>query len=350
MKEGDLSAAVSACTWHEEWILRVALILILCLLVFGCNGQRPVEAGPPISLRLAWANLHDCSLVQLAAAKGFFKEEGLAVQMQRCGYGKAALQAVLGGKADLATVAETPLMFAVLRGEPLSVIGSIYTSNKKNIIAARRKSGISVPGDLRDKRIAFTQGTTSHIFLSSFLTANHLAMDEVVPVDLAPEQMQEALLSGRVDAVSTWSPAARIIADRMGAEGVVFSDPHIYTETFVLAGRTSFVDGNQEAMRRMLRALLRAEAFAARHPKEAQAIVFAELKLPPALLAELWDEGSCTVALDHALLLALEEETRWAVKHRLVQNVLMPNFLELIDPRPLLSVKPEAVDPQVLRP
>ena len=341
---------MSACADHEEWILRVALILILCLLVFGCKGQRPLEAGPPIPLRLAWANLHDCSLVQLAAVKGFFKEEGLAVQVQSCGYGKAALQAVLDGKADLATVAETPLMFAVLGGQKLSVIGSIYTSNKKNGIVARRKSGISSPGDLINKRIAFTQGTTSHIFLSSFLIANHLTMDQVTPVDLAPEQMQDALLSGKVDAVSTWSPTSKIIAERMGPDGVVLNDPHIYTETFVIAGHAAFVDGNQEAMRRMLRALLRAEEYTARHPKEAQSIVFADLKLPPAMLAELWDEGACTVALDHALLLALEEETRWAAKHRLAQNVQMPNFLEVIDPRPLLSVKPEAVDPQVLRP
>lgn len=339
-----------ACADHEEWILRVALILILCLLVSGCKGQRPLEAGPPIPLRLAWANLHDCSLVQLAAAKGFFREEGLTVQVQPCGYGKEALQEVLEGKADLATVAETPLMFAVLGGQKLSVVGSIYTSNKKNGIVARRKSGISAPGDLKNKRIAFTQGTTSHIFLSSFLTANHLAMDEVTLVDLAPERMQDALLSGRVDAVATWSPTGKLIAYRMGAEGVTFSDPHIYTETFVLAGRSAFVEANQEAMRRMLRALLRAEEFAARHPKEAQSIVFEDLRLPPALVAELWAEGSCTVALDHALLLALEEETRWAAKHRLAKNVQMPNFLEVIDPRPLLSVKPEAVDPQVLRP
>nr|WP_246037862.1 NrtA/SsuA/CpmA family ABC transporter substrate-binding protein [Geomonas terrae] len=301
-------------------------------------------------MRLAYVSLHDCSLVQVAVAKGFFKEAGLDVQVQPCGYGKAALQAVLDGKADLATTAETPLLFAILGGQKLSVIGSIYTSNKKNGIVARRKSGISAPGDLRNKRIGFTQGTTTHIFLSSFLTANHLTMDDVTPVDLAPEQMQEALLSGKVDAISTWNPTGKIIAERMGAEGVELSDPHIYTETFVIAGHASYVNGNQEAMRRMLRALLRAEEFAARHPQEAQAIVFADFKLPPALVAELWEEGSCTVTLDHALLLALEEETRWAAKHRLARNVQMPNFLEVIDPRPLLSVKPEAVDPQVLRP
>lgn len=335
---------------NEEWILRVALILIMCLLTSGCRNQRPELTGSPIPLCLAYATLHDCALVQLAVTKGFFREEGLAVQVQRHSYGKAALQAMLEGKADIATVAETPVMFAALDGERLSVIGSIFTTNKNHRIVANRKSGIAVPGDLRRKRIGFTRGTTSHMFLSSFLTANHLTMGDVIPVNLEPGLLREALLSGRVDAVSAWSPISNVIAGRMGEKGVIFDDPHIYTETFVLAGRTSFVDGNQDAMRRLLRAMLRAEEFASRHPEEAKAIVSAALNLPGPLLAELWDEGSRTVALDHALLLALEEETRWAAKHRLAQIVLMPNFLEFIDPRPLLSVKPETVDPQVLRP
>ncbi len=333
---------------NEEWILRFALLLILYLVVCGCQNQPPRSAGPPIPLRLAYVTLHDCALVQLAATKGFFQEEGLAVQVQNYSYGKAALQAVLEGKADVATVAETPVMLAVLQGERLSVIGSIFSTNKNHAIVARR--GIHEPVDLNGKRIGFARGTTSHMFLSSFLTANHLTMNEVTPVNLEPDQMQDALLSGRVDAVSAWSPTNRIIAGKMGGKAAVFSDPHIYTEIFVLAGRSSFVDGNQEAMRRLLRAMLRAEEFAIRRPDDAKAIVSAALKLPGPLLAELWEEGSRTIALDHTLLLALEEETRWAAKHRLVQNVLMPNYLETFDPRPLLSVKPEAVDRQVLRP
>lgn len=335
---------------NEEWILRVALILIMCLLSLGCRNQRPEVTRSPIPLRLAYATLHDCALVQLAVTKGFFREEGLTVQVQRYGYGKAALQAVLDGKADMATVAETPVMFAVLGGERLSVVGSIFSANKNHGIVASRKSGIKAPGDMKGKRIGFTRGTTSHMFLSSFLIANRLTMDDVTPVNMEPDLLQESLLTGRVDAVSAWSPTSTIVAARLGRDGVFFSDPHIYTETFVLAGRTSFVDGNQEAMRRLLRAMLKAEEFAARRPEEAKGIIAAALDLPVPLLAKMWDEGVRKVALDHAMLLALEEETRWAAKHRLVRDVRMPNYLETFDSRPLLSVKPEAVDEQVLRP
>lgn len=330
-------------------MLRAALILILWLVFSACRGPSQHETGPPLSVRLAYATTHAASLVQVAIARGFFKDERLTVHPRPYPYGKEALQAVLEGQADVATVAETPFMFAALRGEKISLFGSIFSADRSNAVVANRKSGVKSPGDLKGKRIGFTPGTTSHIFLSSFLTANGLRMEDFIPVPVEPGEMQDALLSGRVDAISVWSPPQKIIARRLGADAVVFQDPYLYTETFVLAGSRSYLDQNQEVLRRMLRALLRAEEFAAGHPKEARAIVSAATNADPEILAECWTESSRALSLDHALLIALEEETRWAVKHNLVSDPHMPNYLDYIDPRPLLSVRPETVDPQVMK-
>ncbi|QXE89557.1 NrtA/SsuA/CpmA family ABC transporter substrate-binding protein [Geomonas subterranea] len=330
-------------------MLRVTLILILCLCIAGCQSQVQHQTGPPLPLRLAYSTQHDCGLVHIALARGFMRDEGLSVETHPFGYGKAALQAVLEGKADVATVAQTPVVFATLQGQRLSLLASIFTSNKNHAILADRKSGVARPSDLKGRRIGFTAGTTTHMFLSSFLTANGLSIEDVVLVPLLPEQMQDALLAGRVDAVSTWVPNEKIIAGSLSGRGVIFEDPYIYTETFVIAGQTQYVASNQEAMRRLLRALVRAEKFAAAHPKEAQSIVAAASKLPPAVLSECWGESERKLGLDHALLIALEDETRWAGALRLVREVRMPNYLESVDPRPLLAVKPEAVGQQVLK-
>ncbi|MBJ6749160.1 ABC transporter substrate-binding protein [Geomonas anaerohicana] len=330
-------------------MLRAALILILCLCLAGCQSPVQHQTGPRLPLRLAYSTQHDCALVHIAVARGFLRDEGLDVEAQRVGYGKEALQAVLEGKADLATVAQTPVAFAALRGQRLSLLASIFTSNNNHAIIADRKSGILRPGDLKGRRVGFTPGTTTQMFLSSFLVANGLNIEDVVPVPLMPEMMLGSLRSGGVDAVSTWSPNEKMIDRSLAGGGVIFEDPYIYTETFVIAGRTSYVTGNQEVARRFLRALVQAEAFASAHPKEAQAIVASTSKLPPAVLSECWDESARKVTLDHALLIALEDETRWAGKLGLVREAGMPNYLEYIDPRPLLAVKPEAVEQQVLK-
>lgn len=326
---------------------RAVLILILSLLASACHAPGRQQTGTPLSVRLAYVSSHAASLVQVAVSRGFFKDENLAVRPRRYLYGKEALQALFQGEADLATVAETPFMFAALRGEKISLVGSIYSTNKSNVIVANGKSGVRLPADLKHKRVGFAPGTTSHVYLSSFLTANGLSMEELIPVPVPPGQMRDALLSGRVDAVSIWSPPQKLIARRLGADAVVFQDPYIYTETMVLAGFNDYLDRNQEVLRRLLRALVRAEEFCAAHPDEARAMVGAAFSLDPELLAESWRESSFSVSLGHALLLALEEETRWAQKHRLAQGASMPNYLEYIDPRPLLSVRAEAVDQQV---
>ncbi|QWV93887.1 ABC transporter substrate-binding protein [Geomonas oryzisoli] len=330
-------------------MLRAALIVILCLCLAGC--QRPVQhqTGAPLPLRLAYATQHDCALVHIAVARGFLREEGLNVEAHTFGYGKEALQAVLDGKADLATVAQTPVTFAALQGERLSLLASIFTSNNNHVIIADRKSGVVRPGDLKGRRVGVIPGTTTHMFLSSFLIANGLSIEDVVPVSVPPELMQGTLLSGEVDAVSTWSPIGKIITGSLGGRGVVFKDPYIYTETFVIAGKSAYVAANQETARRLLRALVRAEEFASAHPGEAQAIVASTSYIPEPVVSECWSESSHKVTLDHALLIALEDETRWVAKLGLVREARMPNYLEYIDPRPLLSVKPEAVELQVLK-
>jgi NitT/TauT family transport system substrate-binding protein len=103
----------------------------------------------------------------VAVAKGYFLEEGLQVEPLLSTFGKASLQNLLEGRADLATVAETPVMFSILNGDKICLIANIEASPLNNGIVGRRDAGIVVPADLRGKRIAFTPGTTSDFFLGS---------------------------------------------------------------------------------------------------------------------------------------------------------------------------------------
>lgn len=325
---------------------RATIILILSLLVLGCQSKATTETVRPLPVRLAYTPQPDCALVHLAAAKGYFLEEGVLLQPMVFGFGKQALAAVMEGKADLATSAETPFVFAALDGRPISLVASIFTSWKNNGIVAR---GVANPSDLRGKRVAYTPGTTSEMFLDAFLMAHRMAVQDVTLVPLAPDEMPPALARGEVDAASTWNPTLKEAATGLGTAGRVFLDPYIYTETFILSGSRSYVNANQELVRRVLRALLKAEAFASLHPAEARTLMAAASKLNPELLRESWNESKFRVSLDHSLLLALEEESRWALRRKLAPQAPMPNYLDYIDARPLREVKPEAVEINVKR-
>jgi NitT/TauT family transport system substrate-binding protein len=327
----------------ERGMLKIAQMLLMALILLGCQKSAPPLSASPLPVRLAYSSQHDCALVHIAMKKGFFRQEGLAVQPLVRSFGKEALAEVLGGRADLATVAETPFMLAVLKGEKISIVASIFSSGKNNAIVANRERGISRPGDLRGKRIGVVPGTTSELFLHSFLAANGLKRSEVTAVPLAPDDMLGAVMTGQVDAVSAWNMHLKTIGRRLGDKGAVFFDSDLYTESFLVTGRQDYLKGNPEVVRRVLRALVKAERFATEASGEAQALVSSALQLDPDILRECWNDSIFRVSLDQSLLIALEDETRWAVRSRLVPGADMPVYLRNISFDGMQAVKPEAI-------
>jgi NitT/TauT family transport system substrate-binding protein len=316
--------------------------------LIGCqkSTSQPPEhnsAAPAQKITFAYTYQPQSTLVHVAVAKGYFVEEGLDVQPLVQTYGKAALQTVIDNKADFATVAETPVMFNVLKGEKIFVIANIEASSMNNGIVARKDTGIAVPGDLKGKRIGFTPGTTSDFFLDSFLTANGLTRKDIHPVALKPEEMLDAIVAKKIDAVSTWNYPLTQIRQQLGSSGTIFYDREIYTETFNVAARQDFVRNNPEAVKRLLRALIKAEVFVEKHPEAAQSIMSAATQIDHNLIHEVWNAFNYHVGLDQTLLITLEDETRWAIRNKLAERTDMPDFMSFIHLDSLREVKPEAV-------
>lgn len=98
------------------------------LLLSGCEAKKP--AGPPEKISIAIYPSPHTTLVQVAQMKGYFKDEGLEVLLQPHASGKVAVQALVDGKGDIATSADTPIMFAIMKGARISVFATIRTSSK----------------------------------------------------------------------------------------------------------------------------------------------------------------------------------------------------------------------------
>lgn len=329
-------------------MLKTSITLMFVIALMGCQKSPPQDAAQPGAaplqkITVAYTFQPQSTLVHVAAAKGYFAEEGLALQSLMRTYGKAALQAVLDNQADFATVAETPIMFSVLKGDKIFVIANIEASTMNNGIVARKSAGIAAPADLKGKRIGYTPGTTSDFFLDSLLTANGLTRQEILPVALKPEEMQDAIAAKKIDAASIWNYPVTQIRRQLGADGTIFYDREIYTETFNIAAQQEFVKKNPETVKRFLRALIKAENFVAKNPDEAQAIMAVATKIEQGLIHEVWSAFNYHVVLDQTLLITLEDETRWAIKNRLTGQTAMPDYQSFIHLDSLRTIKPEAI-------
>jgi NitT/TauT family transport system substrate-binding protein len=321
-------------------VLVLTAIAVIALTVTGCQQQK--QAGPPEKITIAYSTSFSAVLVHIAFTKGYFGEEGLDATPQPHASGKEALQSVLEGKADLATVADTPIMFAIMNGKKISTLAVIQTTNNEAIVA-RRDRGIAKPSDLKGKKIGLTLGTTGDFFADSFLLAHGIDRKHVKIIDLKPNEMAAALGMGKVDAVSAWNPTATQLKKKLGSKGIVFLGESIFTEMFCVSAGQEYVKNNPVAIKKVLRALLQAETFVQQQPEEARCLVAEFIKTDKVILDETWDNFTFRVVLDQALLVDLEEQTRWAMKNRLTKRKDMPNYLDFIYVDGLQAVKPAAV-------
>ncbi|MEI7538219.1 MAG: NrtA/SsuA/CpmA family ABC transporter substrate-binding protein, partial [Comamonadaceae bacterium] len=292
---------------------------------------------------IALVNQPQSTLIFVAMKKGYFSDEGLDVQPLLQSFGKAALQTMIEGKADFATSAETPIMFSILRGDRIFMVANIETSTANDAVVARVDAGISKPADLKGKRIGFIPGTTIDFFLDSFLTAQGLTRQDITPVPLKPDEMLDALLAKKADAVAAWNYPLTQIKRQLGAQAVTFYDRQIYTEHFNIAAMQDFVRQNPQTVTALLRGLVRAQAFVDGHANEAQDIVAEAIKVEKDLVEEVWNVMSYQVRLDQSLTITLEDETRWAMKNKLTDQTVMPGYASFIYVDALKAVKPGAV-------
>lgn len=326
---------------HAFSIIYVALCILIILA--GCRKNPEETKGPVEKITFACAVHSGSVLVQIADKKSFFTAEGIAATLQPHASGKMALDAVLQGKADLATVAETPIMFAILKGEKFYTIAVIQTSNKNEAIVARKDRGITKPADLKGKKIGVTLGTTGDYFLDSFLMAQGIGRKTAQVIDMTPDEMPAAIVSGKVDAVSTWNPNLQLIVKALANRGSIFYGETLYTEFFCVAAGRDFIKKHPETIKKVLRALIKSEEFVKQHPEESRRLVAEFIKTDQALVDEIWTAFDFKVFLDQSFLVALEEETRWALGNKFTRGANMPNYLDSIYFDGLQSVKPEAV-------
>jgi ABC-type nitrate/sulfonate/bicarbonate transport system substrate-binding protein len=327
--------------------LRFAALFLaaFAIILFSGTACKPPkeQAGARDKITIAYTTALNGILTYIAFVEGYFTEEGLDATPQPHAFGKMALNAVIEGKADLGTVADTPIMFAVMGGRKITILAVIQTSNRNEAIVARQDRGIVKPSDLKGRSIGVTLGTSSDFFADVFLIAHGIDRKQVKIIDMKPDEMAAALSTGKVDAVSTWNPGLIQLRKELGDRGSAFYGENLYTSTFCLAAWQDFVKQRPETIKKILRALIKAEAFVQQHQEESRRLVAEFIKTDKAYLDEIWGLYDYRVTLDQALLVDLEDQARWAMKYRLTASQDMPNYLDFIYVDGLRAVKPEAV-------
>ena len=253
-------------------VIALAIVVALALGYAGSRGLLARPAAPMERLRIALPAVPHAALLHIAAAKGYFAEEGLDVTVTRVSHGKAGIDLLAQDKVDLAAAAEVPFVIAVLKGEPLGIAATLVSVSNVMEVVARRDRAIAAPRDLSGKRVGVTFGTSGDYSLWAFLIRYRLAPNSVTMVDLLPGQMVRELASGTIDAVSTWEPIKSNAQAALADNALSFTEPDAYTGIFAVIGRSEFLKARAGTIEKVVRALLKAEAFNRAEPEKALAL------------------------------------------------------------------------------
>lgn len=311
------------CWWAVGW----------ALLVPGLAQAEPFRLAvsrTPLSLPL-----------YVAEEKGYFAAESIDVQVQECLGGQRCLNNMLDGRADAATVGDLPLALAAFQRADFSILATFAHAGRDLKIVMRGNKDLS----LTSKRLGVPIGSSAQYFLDLHLLVSGVDPRTVHIVDLRPEQLVEALVSGKVDAIACWEPygfQALKALKALGSQGHAVMASNGYLQTFSIAVQRRLVGTQDIALERLLRAMRRAEQFIQAEPDAAQAILRRRLNLEPEFIEFSWPSFSYRLGLDQSLIATMESQARWALREGQIQGKVPPNYLSFVHAAPLRKVKPTA--------
>lgn len=327
-----------------------ALLLIIAILGVACaaywlraNQQDDPTAMPSTAIRVALPTLVSCGAFYVGLDRGFFAKRNLQVTVQPFAMGRLALNAVKTDNADLAVMADTAFMFSVIRGDKLATLGTVFASRRNIAVVSRQDSGIHSAHDLIGKNVATVNGTNNQYFLDALLVSGNVDRSLVNIVYLPPDQLVSSLKEGKIDAATLWHPTFYKAQQALGMPITRIYGDDIFVFRFLLGGKSDYVKQNSKTMRELLEALDESNKFIYAHPTQARSIIGNALGLDPATLANDFDPTDFKLSLDQTLLLALDEQTRWAVRRNMAPEGTQPNYLDFMQQAPLASVRADAV-------
>jgi NitT/TauT family transport system substrate-binding protein len=208
-------------------------------------------------------------LLYLAREKGFFRDEGVEVDLVDFSSYTGILRSYHQGNIDgfLATLNEIQIADN-FQDLPAVILVADYSFGGDALVV---RDGIPDLAHLRGRRIAFEESALGSYVLERLLEAGGLEPADVDAVNRLPEEAESDFIKGAVDGVVTYEPGLGRLLREKGAR-VLFSSRDLPGEIAdVMAIRRVELDTRAEDVRRLLKAWFRAVAHLNEHREEAAA-------------------------------------------------------------------------------
>ncbi|WLG93803.1 ABC transporter substrate-binding protein [Pseudomonas sp. FP198] len=183
-------------------------LLALTLSAATLAGSAFAVAGEAKPLRVGYVFAMANAPALIAEKQGYFRDEGLNVDLKALGDGPVIQQALAAGELDVAYVGTPPVYQWFSRGLQSRILAKVNYGQAAVIVDA--KSPITQLEALKGKKLAgVKKGSGMDVLLRGYVLKEKAGLDpdkDLDIIDMPPGNMNAALERGIVDAAFSWEP------------------------------------------------------------------------------------------------------------------------------------------------
>lgn len=259
--------------------MKLRIAVLTAIILSGC-GSAPHSRTPEVRIAIGGRGALEYIPVYLASSLGFFREEGLDVTLHDLAGDAKAVQALLGGSADVAAGGYAAAVQMTIEGKPIQAIATLQRWPALVVVAAPRSAGqLRTIRDLKGTVVGVSSpGSSTHRFINYLLVKNGMTLSDISAVGVGLNfSMAAAVQHGQVDAAVTGvfgmallakSSNLITLADCRTSEG---ARQTLGTSNFpfiVLMARPEWTREHSEIMRKLGQATRRVLAWIQEHSAE----------------------------------------------------------------------------------
>lgn len=219
----------------------------------------------------------------VAEHEGYFKEQGLDVELRPLARGGDAIKALAAGSLQFSESAHVPFMAAVDRGVPLIAVGIAARGFYGKLVASNANANLKTLADFKGKHIGTQMGTGMFTIVLMLLENQGLKQSDFNFTNLRVVDMPAAMEtnSANLDAVLGWEPGMRRIVNAGKGKVVItakqFEEMAGITYPFLLTATQQYCKDNQDIVQKVVNAYEKADKYIGGHHEEAVKIYVAEV-------------------------------------------------------------------------